>query len=624
VYGNGPGGERYSPLTQITRENVGQLQIAWTYRTGDFSRGGEGERAADPSSFQATPIVIDGTMYLTTAFSRVVALDPETGEKKWSFDPQMDLMEHYSEIADRGVVSWLDPRRPDGAECRRRIIGANRGAGLYALDAATGVPCSDFGESGRVNLREGIDRVGDPDYDLPDYGVTSPPVVIGDVVVVGSAIGDNQWVDEASGAIRAFDTRSGELRWRWEPIPQKEGEPGSEDWTSEQRLKSGGANAWATLSVDPERDLVFIPTGSASPDFYGGERLGDNRWANSVVALRGSTGEFVWGYQTVHHDLWDYDVPAQPTLTTVRRGGREIPAVAQATKMGMVFLLHRETGEPLFPVEERPVPQIDVPGEQLSPTQPIPTLPPPLVPHQFKPEEAWGITPWDRGKCRAAMDALRYEGIYTPPSLEGTLMYPSNAGGSNWGGVAVDPERGLLFVNTSNVPFTLTLIPRAEYEAVRKANPGMEVSPQTGTPFGMMRKPLLSPFGVPCVPPPWGQLHAIDLASGQLHWQVNLGTTRDLAPVPIGLKWGTPSLGGPMVTATGLVFIGATMDDYLRAFDADTGEELWKGRLPAGGQATPMTYRLSEDGKQYVVIAAGGHGKLGTRIGDSLVAYTLP
>jgi quinoprotein glucose dehydrogenase len=553
-----------------------------------------------------------------------VALDPETGEVRWSFDPGLDLSARYAEIAARGVTAWLDPERRPGEACRRRIFLAHRGARLHALDAATGEPCADFGTGGEVDLTAGIARVRDPDYHRPNYGVTSPPVTIGDLVVLGSAIGDNQWVADAPGVVRAYDARTGKLRWGWDPIPRREGDPAWEEWSPESRRKNGGANAWSILSVDPERDLVFVPTGSASPDFYGGERPGDNRWANSVVALRGSTGEFVWGFQVVHHDLWDYDVPAQPTLVTLRRDGEAIPAVAQATKMGLVYLLHRETGESLFPIEERPVPRSDVPGERASATQPFPTLPPPLVPHQLTPDEAWGITPWDRGKCREALRALRYDGIFTPPSLQGTLLYPGGAGGTNWGSVAFEPERGLLILNTSRVPHTVKLIPRAELDAAREANPGEEISPQTGTPFGMQRGLLISPLGVPCNPPPWGQLHAIDLATGAIRWQVTLGTTRDLAPVPIGFAWGTPNMGGPIVTAGGLVFIGAAMDDYLRAFDVASGRELWKGRLPAGGQATPMTYRLGEDRRQYVVIAAGGHGKMGTKLGDSLVAFALP
>ena len=618
-YGSTAGGTRYSPLTQIDRGNVEHLEVAWTYHTGDVSDGEEGASATNKSSFQATPIVVEGTMYVVTGFSRVIALDPETGEERWIFDPEIDLSVRYAEIASRGVTTWLDPEKSRAGECRRRIFLADRAARLHALDAVTGKPCSDFGTAGRVDLSEGIER-----HELGHFSVTSPPVVIGDVVITGSAIGDNQRVKEISGKVRGYDARTGELRWAWDPIPRKEGDPGWEDWSGDGTMRTGAANAWSILSVDPERDLVFVPTGSASPDFYGGERPGDNRWSSSVVALRGSTGEFVWGFQTVHHDIWDYDVASQPTLVTVRRDGREIPAVAQPTKMGLVFLLHRETGQPLFPVEERPVPQSDVPGERTSPTQPFPVKPPPLVPHQLNPEEAFGVTPWDRGKCREILESFRYEGIYTPPSTEGTLLYPSSAGGTNWGSAAFEPKEGLLVLNTSNYPHMVTLIPRKDFDSVKKANPGKEVSPQAGAPFGMMRETVLSPIRSICTPTPWGQLHAIDLATGEIRWQVTLGTTRDLTPLPISIKWGTPNTGGPIVTAGGLIFIGAAMDNYLRAFNIESGEELWKGRLPAGGQATPMTYRLDDDGKQYVVIAAGGHGRMGTKLGDALVAFALP
>jgi quinoprotein glucose dehydrogenase len=617
AYGNDPGGSRHSPLTQISRDNVGQLAVAWTYRTGDVS---DGRKTARKSSFQATPIVIDGTLYLSTPFNRVIALDPETGAERWNYDPRIDLWIPYGDdLVSRGVSSWRDSRARGDGPCRLRIFLATNDARLIALDAATGRPCLDFGTNGQVELGRDVGFA----Y-LGEYHATSPPAVVGDVIVVGSAISDNQRVDAPRGVVRAFDARTGARRWSWDPVPRDPRDPARRTWGDDGATRTGAANAWSILSADPQRDLVFVPTSSPSPDFYGGARKGANLYANAVVALRASTGRVVWHFQVVHHDLWDYDVPAQPTLITVTRQGRSLPAVAQATKMGHLFILHRETGVPLFPVEERSVPASTVPGEQAWPTQPFPTAPPPLVPQRLAPAEAWGLTPWDRGRCRERMRTLRSDGIFTPPGLEGTIIFPGNAGGTNWGGVAFDRDRGLVVVNTTRVAHVVTLIPRDRYNATRAARPGVEYGRQTGTPFAMSRETLLSPLGIPCNPPPWGTLAAVETATGKVRWEVPLGTTRDMTPLPIAVNWGTPNMGGPITTASGLVFIGAAMDNYLRAFDIETGQELWKGRLPAGGQATPMTYRLREDGLQFVVIAAGGHNRMGTKLGDSVVAFALP
>ncbi|UCC48570.1 MAG: pyrroloquinoline quinone-dependent dehydrogenase [Gemmatimonadota bacterium] len=618
AYGGDPYGTRYSPLTQITRENVKRLEVAWTHRTGDVSDGSTYPRQ---TSFEATPILFRGTLYLSTPFSRVIALDPETGEERWTYDPNIDLYQRYSEsLVSRGVEAWEDPEAGEGESCRWRIFFATLDARLLALDAVSGEPCRGFGVGGAVDLTVGVG-----DVERGEYEVTSPPVAVGDVVVVGSAQGDNRRVEVEKGDVRGFDARTGALRWTFQPVPRSPESPGWEGWESESARRTGAANAWAPLASDPERDLVFIPTGSAAPDFYGGERPGSNVFADCVVALRASTGELVWHFQVVHHDLWDYDVASQPALITVRRDGQEIPAVVQATKMGHIFILHRETGEPLFPVEERPVPASTVAGEQAWPTQPFPVIPAALQPERMTPDSAWGLTPWDRGKCREKMEGLRYEGIFTPPSLEGTLEYPSMIGGANWGSLALDPERRLMILNMSRFASWVRLIPRDEFVAAQTA-PDAEgqFTAQAGTPYGMNRDPLVSPWEIPCTPPPWGTLVALHLDTGEKLWEVPLGTLRDIAPVPLPIKYGTPNLGGPIVTASGLAFIAAAMDNFLRAFDVETGEELWKGRLPAGGQATPMTYRVRADGRQYVVIAAGGHAGLGTKLGDHLVAFALP
>ena len=616
AYGGDTGGSRYSPLTQITRDNVAHLDVAWTYRTGDVS---DGRKTLRKTSFQATPIMVDGTLYLSTPFNRVVALDPETGRERWSYDPKLDLWIPYGDdLISRGVSTWLDVT-PGNDGCRRRIFLATNDARLIALDARTGVPCPGFGHEGQVDLSR------DVGFAYPgEYHITSPPVVVGNRIVVGSAISDNLRVDAPRGIVRAYDARSGALHWSWDPIPRDPRDPARQTWEGDSASRTGGGNAWSILSADPERDLVFVPTGSASPDFYGGERKGQNLYTNSVAALRASTGQVLWHFQVVHHDLWDYDVASQPTLVTVLRDGRQIPAVAQATKMGHLFLLDRERGTPLFAVEERPVPRSTVPGEQAWPTQPFPTAPPPLVPQELTAADAWGLTFWDRGRCRRRMETLRSEGLFTPPSLEGTIIFPGNAGGSNWGSVAFDAERGLVLVNTTRVAHVVTLIPRDRFNAARASKPQAEFGRQAGTPYAMRREVLLSPLGLPCNPPPWGMLAAVELATGKVRWEVPLGTTRDQSFFPIPFRLGMPNMGGAIATASGLVFIGAAMDNYLRAFDTDTGAELWKGRLPAGGQATPMTYRLRENGRQFVVIAAGGHNRMGTKLGDHVVAFALP
>jgi quinoprotein glucose dehydrogenase len=439
-------------------------------------------------------------------------------------------------------------------------------------------------------------------------------------VIVGSALDDGSRVDMPGGVVRAFDARSGVLRWKWDPLPPNAPTETASD--SAKTWRSGAANAWSIMAVDLERHLVFVPTGSASPDYYGGLRPGDNRWANSVVALHVKTGALAWGFQLVHHDLWDYDSASPPLLATLTHNGRPTPVVIQGNKTGFLYVLNRDSGAPVFPVEERPVPQSDVPGETSSPTQPFPTAPSAVAPQRLSADDAWGVTPQERETCRTWIQELRNEGIFTPPSVRGSLAVPGNVGGMNWSGYAFDPEHNLLIVNSNNLPAKVKLIPRAQFNDRTLRTEKGDYSEQAGSPYGMFRRILLAASGLPCGRPPWGSLTAVDLNKGAIQWQVPLGS---FAPGNPALPPGTVSLGGPIVTAGGLVFIAGTLDPYLRAFDVETGKELWKGQLPASGHATPMTYRLTPTGKQYVVIAAGGHGKIdGERLGDSLVAFALP
>jgi len=631
-YGGDLGGTRYSSLADITPDNVEHLEIAWVHHSGDFSYGkgkgkgkdkdkGKGE-VASTSAHQATPLLRDGVLYYCSPFNRVFALDAETGEQRWQFDPGIPLDVRYAnQLVCRGVSLWEDADAGVAGACAKRIFTATNDGRLIALDRDTGEPCRGFGDGGEVDLVPGVGRLKWPG----EYQVTSPPAVLGDRVMVGSAVSDNARIDAPAGVVRAYDARSGALLWAWDPVP-----PGFQkrdfDDQPEADYALGTANVWGVMSVDPARDLVFVPTGNTAPDYYGGVRDGVDHYASSVVALRGASGEVAWHYQTVHHDVWDYDVPAQPTLAPLETAAGTVDAVFQATKMGHVFVLDRDTGVPLFPVEERPVPQGGaVPGERLSPTQPFPVKPAPLGARSLTPDDAWGITPWDRAWCREQIEKLRYEGIFTPPSLQGTIAFPGNAGGTNWGGLALDPERQLLVVNTSDIPYVITLYPGEEFEDRRAASPGVEHAPQAGTPFGLRRERLATvELELPCSPPPWGHLTAIDLATGDVAWQVSPGGVSDVAGFWVPWEPGVPSIGGPVVTAGGLVFFGGTLDRYLRAFDLETGEELWRGDLPAPGMATPMTYRARRGGPQYVVIAAGGHGRAGTTLSDALVAFRLP
>ena len=614
-YGGNFGGGRYSDLRDIGPGNVASLEVAWTYHTGEASlEAADKEKAV----FEATPIVVDGVLFVSTPFNRVIALDAKTGSERWRFDPGIDRTAQFSEVTSRGVSTWLDKRVATDAPCRRRIVFGTLDARLFAIDAVTGRRCGDFGRNGEVSLKDGF-RVLSP----RDYQVTSPPAVIGDLIIIGSAIGDNRAADLERGIVRAYDARTGVLRWTWDPIPVTADDPAAKTWEGESRTRTGAANAWSVITADEENGLVFVPTSSPSPDFYGGMRLGDNRYADSIVALHAATGKVAWHFQAVHHDLWDYDVPSPPVLATITKDDRRVPVVLAGTKMGHLFVLDRATGQPVFPVEERPVPQTDVPGERTSPTQPFPTHPDPLVPQGLTVDQVWGVNDADRDWCRAELARLRSDGMFTPPTVRGSLVFPGNIGGMHWGGFAFDPHRERVIVNTNRLAMIVRLIPRDQAsDAPNDASNnrlGSEFGKQVGTPFEMLRYPFVTPSAVPCTPPPWGALSAVDLRSGHMSWEVPLG---NMTGTPDGEQLGSLNLGGALI-AGDLVFIGAAMDEVLRAFDIETGRLLWKGVLPASAQATPMTYRVG--GRQFVVIAAGGDGKrLRTRIGDAVVAFALP
>ncbi|MBL6854195.1 MAG: pyrroloquinoline quinone-dependent dehydrogenase, partial [Alphaproteobacteria bacterium] len=589
TYGGDQGGQRFSPANQITPANVKNLKVAWTFSTGDMTTHAD---AMHRASFENTPILAEGKLYVCSPFNEVSAIDPGSGYVFWRFDPKLNADMHYpNDFICRGVAFASNLGAPNTL-CATRIYLNTADRRLIALDARNGKLCPGFGKNGTVVIGEGPQTEG-PHNRYGRIHTTSAPVVSHGVVIVGSSIDDNQKVDELRGTVYAYDAKTGALKWSFDPLA---GSP--------KGYRAGAANVWAPMSIDEQRGLVFLPCTSASPDFFGGLRRGSGKYANSIVALHVADGTVAWSFQTTHHDVWDYDLPAQPTLGMVTYNGKTVPAVLQPTKQGLLFTINRDTGAPIIPVVERKVPQDPAAGDQLSPTQPIPIAPAPLAPSHITPDDAFGLTFWDRGRCHDMIAAARNDGLYTPPSARGTIIYPFTGGGSNWGGIAFDPAHDVVYANTMNVMHLVTLIPRREFTAARERFFDKEVSPNTGAPFGMMRQTMLGPLGVPCNPPPWGQLHAIDMHTGKILWSVPLGSMGSIADWLLGSA-GVPNLGGPIVTAGGLVFIGATLDNHIRAFDAKTGAELWKADLPAGGQATPMTYMWK--GKQYVVIAAGGH-----------------
>ena len=601
-------------MNDIRRDNVASLEVAWTFRTGDAYTPKMGR----PTAHEATPLLIDGTLFLSTPLGRVIALDPVTGTKRWVFDAQVPREKGWGDYASRGVSAW---RR--GAD--RRIFVATIDARLFALDATTGRPISSFGEGGAVDLRKGLRIIP---AGFADYAVTSPPAVIGDAVVVGSAVADGTSKVHPSGEVRAFNAVTGKLLWSWDPVPQDAGTIGADTWQAGAARGVGGTNAWSVIVADVSRNLVFVPTSSPSHDYYGGERAGDNLFSDSVVALRADTGARVWHFQTVHHDLWDYDLAAPPILFEWRKDGRTVPAIAVASKTGHLFVLNRLNGEPLIPIEERPVPQSDVPGETSSRTQPFPTAPASLAPTALAADAAWGATDADRAWCRNTIGALRSDGHFTPPSVQGSLVIPGNVGGVAWGGMAHDRTNDLLVMNVNNLAAEVRLVPRDREQSERSAgrlSGEFEFHAQRETAYGVVRRFLLGPTTkLPCTPPPWGTLVAVRPSTGEVAWRVPIGQLPAAAPFPDAATWGSIVLGGPIVTAGGLVFNAGTLDSAIYAFDVATGKQLWRGTLPTSARATPMTYR-GRDGRQFVVISAGGHGiEGGAPLGDYVVAFALP
>ncbi|MBM4196550.1 MAG: pyrroloquinoline quinone-dependent dehydrogenase [Gammaproteobacteria bacterium] len=643
----GLGARHFAPLADLTPANVAGLTVAWEYSTGEVARRGEFRNWT--AKVELNPVLLPpeagGHLMICTPFARVIALDPASGKERWVYDPGARIG-GYATAGDpqglkspsfancRGVAWWHDAEAPAGNACRNRVLLAAHDLKLHAVDAANGRPCEGFGRGGVVDVEPEV-LGATPPADIGETKFPGPPLVVNDVVVVGTSVRDFDRASAPDGAVRAFDARSGAPRWRFDPIPRDAALAAALGWPAGAAERTGGGNVWGMMSADEERDLVFLPTSGPSPDFYGGTRPGDNRYADSIVALRGATGEVVWHFQTIHHDVWDYDNSAQPALVDLSRDGAPFPAVVQATKTGMLYIFHRETGEPFFPIEERPVPQGGVPGESLSPTQPFPVKPPPLVPHTFSDDDFWGITPWERSRCVAQYRNARRGAIFTPPSLEGTIVVPSTAGGVNWGGVAIDPRSGLLVVNVLRMAHYAQLIPAADMPATASGNIGENMLGAPGllrgTPYALKQQALMAPPASLCSPPPYAELVAVDLNRGEILWRSTLGIwDRNLPPpmarapfsIPLPLKWGTPTFGGPLLTAGGLVFIGATGDDLFRAFDAATGRELWQDRLPTSAFSLPMSYETG--GRQYVVVAAGGHAFIYNKPGDLIRAYALP
>ncbi|WP_377706612.1 glucose/quinate/shikimate family membrane-bound PQQ-dependent dehydrogenase [Pseudomonas protegens] len=631
AYGRTEFGDRYSPLKQITPANIGKLQEAWRIRTGDMPTD------KDPVEItnQNTPLKVNGKLYACTAHSKVLALDPDTGKEIWRFDPQIqgpngDDFRGWAHMTCRGV-SYYDEANFKNADaisqpatlspagqaiatsCPRRLFLPTADARLIAINADTGKVCEDFGTKGAVDLKAGIGP-----FTPGGYYSTSPAAITRNLVIIGGHVTDNESTNEPSGVIRAFDVHDGHLVWNWDSGNPDETTPLPEGKT----YTRNSPNMWSLASVDEKLGMVYLPLGNQMPDQWGGNRTaGAEKFSAGTVALDIDTGKLRWNYQFTHHDLWDMDVGSQPTLLDMKTADGVKPALIQPTKQGSLYVLDRRDGTPIVPIREVPAPTGAVEGDHTAPTQArsdLNLLPPPLD------EKAmWGATPFDQMLCRIQFKELRYEGQYTPPSVQGSLIYPGNVGVFNWGSVSLDPVRQLLFTSPNYMAFVSKLVPRAEVAAGSKRESETSgVQPNTGAPYAVIMHPFMSPLGVPCQAPAWGYVAGIDLTTNKVVWKHKNGTSRDSSPIPIGLPMGVPSMGGSMVTGGGVGFLSGTLDQYIRAYDVKNGKELWKSRLPAGGQATPMSY-TGKDGKQYVLVVVGGHGSLGTKMGDYIIAYKL-
>jgi len=625
AYGRSNSGQRYSPLDQITVENVGKLEKAWQYQTGDLQKPEDiGE-----ITYEATPIKVGNSLFLCTPHNLLVALDADTGEKQWVYDAKVPMESQRQHQTCRGV-SYLPPSEGDpkgievqlikepaedlaSVQCDAQLFMPTSDARLLAVDPETGARCSGFAEDGSLDLMHNM-----PFKQAGFYYSTSPPVVANGLVVVAGAVNDNYDINSPSGVIRAYDAKTGELQWNWDPGNPEKTAPIAEGET----YSTSTPNSWAVASADEELGLIYFPMGNRVPDQLGMYRTeNDEKYASSVVALSIETGEVAWVQQFVHHDLWDMDTPAQPSLLDLDTENGKEPALVVPTKQGDVYVLNRETGEPIIPVSELKAPQGTIEGDYAAETQPISGLT--FRPPELAEADMWGASAVDQMICRIKFRSLRYEGQYTPPSEQGTIVYPGNFGVFNWGSIAVDPERQVMFGMPLYLAFISKLVPKDGTD-LGETNQGEQgVNENAGAPYAVEMKPFLSPMGIPCQQPPWGYVAGADLRTGEVVWKRKNGTIYDMTPLPLPIEMGVPGIGGPIITAGGVAFMAASVDDYLRAYDLTTGKQLWEARLPAGGQATPMTY-LNSKGEQMVVLVAGGHGSVGTTFGDYVIAYKLP